>query len=288
MTAVIGIPIVLILAYFGGWLFFIVIAVISSIALWEFYSIAEEKYTRPLKIPGIIFGFLIQLTFFLYSANLFKAIGLIAGIVLLFVLFCFVAQIYAGIKNALLSIGVTLMGVFYIPFLLLSLTAIRNLAIYPHGIKDSAFIIDSQLFFGTTPDEAGTWLLMSLLLGIWFSDTFAYFVGKAIGRHRLAPKISPKKSIEGSVAGFFGAIIGASGCGMIFIPDFGLLHFVVIGGIIGIMGQYGDLSESLIKRDAGIKDSSSILPGHGGLLDRIDSILFAGPLVYLFILFLTN
>jgi phosphatidate cytidylyltransferase len=117
---------------------------------------------------------------------------------------------------------------------------------------------------------------------IWCTDSFAYFTGIFLGRHRLAPHISPKKTVEGAVGGLFGGIGGAVLIGEIFL-DFSLSDLVILGLLLSAIGQLGDLIESLLKRNYGVKDSGNFLPGHGGLLDRFDSVLLSGPFLYYYL-----
>lgn len=133
----------------------------------------------------------------------------------------------------------------------------------------------------------GAGLLTLGIAAVVLSDTGAYFTGKAIGRTKLAPRVSPKKTWEGSVGGVIWALVGM---GILFVlrdqyaftafPDWSLPRYLVTGGVIAVVGQIGDLVESLIKRDAGVKDSGTIFPGHGGALDRCDGLLFAAPVLY--------
>ncbi len=137
---------------------------------------------------------------------------------------------------------------------------------------------------GVEDVEMGRDLLVLLLVVIWFGDTAAMYVGSLIGRHRLAPSISPRKSVEGALAAVAGGIGGALLAHVWWFHRLDAVHAVVIGTILAVVGIFGDLAESVIKRAAGAKDSSSILPGHGGMLDRIDSLLFAGPALYYYYL----
>jgi phosphatidate cytidylyltransferase len=115
---------------------------------------------------------------------------------------------------------------------------------------------------------------------IWIGDSVAYYVGRALGRHALAPKVSPKKTIEGAAAGFIGSVVaGIIGAFLLGEP---WLRVAGVSAATAIAGQVGDLAESVLKRSAGVKDSSSILPGHGGILDRLDSLFFAAPIFYWF------
>lgn len=133
----------------------------------------------------------------------------------------------------------------------------------------------------------GAGLVTMALTAVILSDTGAYFTGRAIGRHKLAPKVSPGKTIEGSIGGILGAAVGMlviygirEYLGTERLPDWHIARYVVVGVVLAVASQVGDLMESMLKRDAGVKDSGNILPGHGGVLDRCDGILFAGPVMY--------
>jgi len=126
-------------------------------------------------------------------------------------------------------------------------------------------------------------LIITMLGSIWVCDSAAYFIGRAIGKHKLFERISPKKTIEGAIAGFVFAILAFVGLGELFLAEIPVVHFIVGGSIVGVLGQYGDLAESMLKRDAGVKDSSNLLPGHGGALDRFDSILFVSPSYFIYL-----
>ena len=129
----------------------------------------------------------------------------------------------------------------------------------------------------------GGWTVIAILASIWMCDTMAYFGGLSMGKHKLFPRVSPNKSWEGAVWGFFGAV----GTMLLFrtyaLPYLALHQAIVIGVIVGVFGQIGDLIESLLKRDAGVKDSSSLIPGHGGFFDRFDSLIYVSPILYLYI-----
>jgi phosphatidate cytidylyltransferase len=122
-----------------------------------------------------------------------------------------------------------------------------------------------------------------LILTVALSDTAQYYSGRTFGRHLLAPVISPKKTIEGAVGGFFGAMLGLGLLGHWWLPDVPLHWRLMLAVAIAAVGIVGDLFESLLKRSVGVKDASSLIPGHGGVLDRIDALLFAAPVFYAFV-----
>jgi phosphatidate cytidylyltransferase len=130
------------------------------------------------------------------------------------------------------------------------------------------------------PVEQGAWRLTLLLAVQVFSDSLAFFVGHALGRRRLAPGISPGKSVEGAVGGLVGGVLGALATRAVGLPELPLLHAAGLGAAVALMGIVGDLDESLLKRWAGVKDSGTLFPGHGGMLDRLDSLLFGAPVLY--------
>jgi phosphatidate cytidylyltransferase len=126
-------------------------------------------------------------------------------------------------------------------------------------------------------------LIIAIFASIWVCDSAAYFIGSAVGKHKLFPRVSPNKSWEGAIAGFIFAVITLIAAHTLLLDEISMVDAVIIGIIVGVFGQFGDLIESLVKRDAGVKDSSSIIPGHGGIFDRFDSILFSAPCIFLYI-----
>lgn len=135
----------------------------------------------------------------------------------------------------------------------------------------------------------GEYLVWLIFIGAWLSDTAAYYFGKYLGKHKLCPKVSPKKTIEGSIGGFLGGTLGCGIFGIVvssYVPEVSVIHFFLIGALCGIMGQFGDLVASSIKRYVGLKDYSNLIPGHGGILDRFDSILFNAVVVFYYLTFI--
>jgi phosphatidate cytidylyltransferase len=168
-------------------------------------------------------------------------------------------------QKSLASVSATVSGVIYIALLLGFLIALR---MTPDDFTAPA-----------TPKLAAKLLTMFFAM-VMMTDTGAYYTGRSIGRHKLAPRVSPGKTIEGSIGGFISAALAGLASKYIFFPEIPALHAVLLGAVVGVLGQIGDLAESLLKRGSQVKDSGSIFPGHGGMLDRVDSILFCAPLIY--------
>ncbi len=177
-------------------------------------------------------------------------------------------ELFLQNKNPIINIGVTLTGLLYIvlPF------SILNFFYYP------------EMNYGF---PSGRPLLIGFFIIIWGNDTFAYLSGMAFGKHKLFERISPKKTWEGTIGGGVFAVIAAIVLSFIY-KDFNAFEWMGFALTIIIFGTFGDLFESLIKRTIGLKDSGNIMPGHGGILDRFDSILIAAPFAYLYIVFVIN
>jgi phosphatidate cytidylyltransferase len=162
-------------------------------------------------------------------------------------------------------------------------------------LGSDAVTVFSALFLGTLlgyqlslrglGDELGGDLIFLLFLVVWGGDAAAYYVGAYFGRHPLTPRVSPRKTMEGAAAGIAGSILGALLARAWFFQELRPLDCVLVGLLLGLAGILGDLVESMWKRGAGVKDSASLVPGHGGILDRCDSLLFGGPILYYYFLF---
>lgn len=248
LVGAVGVPLILVILYFGGIYFFELTLLLQALCLYEFYSIFKAREIYPLKTLSIIVSLLIS------AAVYFQQISLLPFFILIPVLFISIELFRKDLRiplNPLLTIA----GYIYItmPFILLNF--INGLANF-------------------NP-------LIYIVVLIWVCDTFAYFGGKRFGKHKLS-SISPNKTIEGSVIGFI-FTIAASLIYRMFIPSqLSLVDAVILGTIIGIFGQFGDLFESLLKRYTKVKDSSNIIPGHGGVLDRFDSLIFVAPFVFIY------
>jgi phosphatidate cytidylyltransferase len=282
IVALIGIPIAIAIIYYGSWLMFALVAILTVLGQWEFYKIAEKKHTFPQKIFGYFFGIIFILTF--QTMNFLQATLISVFIIILFFLIIMILELWNNKPNAGLNIATTLTGIVYIPISFVFIILIRNFYDIINTIRSSSIDylqLSNSHILSNSYEGAG--LLLSILISIWVCDSGAYFVGKAIGKHKLFERISPKKTWEGAIGGLIFGILGFWGSTTVLLNSFPLIHVIVIGIIVGTIGQIGDLAESQLKRDAGVKDSSAIIPGHGGVLDRFDSILFVMPFVFIYL-----
>ncbi len=236
----------------------------TVIGLYEFYSLAEKGSISPQKITGIILGIIFYVSNMLVAEDVLGNEALLINILLPFIVFA--TEIYRHKENPFVNVAFTLLGLIYvvIPFSLLN------------------------YFYKFGYNENNSYILLCLFGLIWINDVFAYLCGITIGRHKLFERISPKKTWEGFVGGTLFCVIAAIIIsGYISIVDSkNMLHWIVIAVIVAVAGVIGDLAESVFKRSVGVKDSGNIMPGHGGILDRFDSLLLSAPFVFLYIIFL--
>ncbi len=262
LTAAVGIPAVVVVAYLGGTLFAAVIAFTAILAQLEFYDLQNKVGWNPSRILGVILALVVILRYEI-SWNEPLLIGL--------ALVTIADLLRTGPdQTPVARFAGTLVGVVYPVWLFSYLTDIRL------GLEGN---LPSGQAFGTT---------MMLIALVWAADSAAYYVGKAVGKRPLAPSLSPKKTWEGAYASVPGALIVAICFKVLWLSYLSWTDVVVFSLISGVWGQVGDLAESAFKRSAGVKDSASILPGHGGMLDRIDSLIVVVPLYYLYLRFFMN
>jgi phosphatidate cytidylyltransferase len=260
LVAIFGIPLILFTIYKGGYPFLTLVLIITIVSQYEFYKLAEKKNLSPLKYIGILIGVLITLIFFYQGiSNLW--IVLFSGIIIILL-----TELFRNKPNATLNVATTISGILYPTTLFSFLILIRE---FPNSVN--------------VPYKFGGLWVITIIVTIWICDTAAYFVGSAIGKYKLFQRVSPNKTIEGGIAGFVFSFITVYIFHLLYPNVFSLTHYLIIGGIIGITSQVGDLIESLVKRDIGVKDSSAILPGHGGFFDRFDSPTFTAPIMYFYI-----
>ncbi len=260
-VAVVAAPLILWAAWRGGVAFFVFVEMIILLGLLEFYQLAKAKGMHPNQLLGVIAGLMLGAQIYFRGNQEIWLIEMFLVVLLVLV------ELFRNKGSALHNAGATLLGFAYVAGLWSFMLLIREL---PATLN---------LAYGS----AGTWIVM-LLATIWVCDTAAYFCGLAFGRHKLFARVSPKKTWEGAVGGLIFAILMAVASHYWFVRNLRLIDAIVIGFIIGTIGQMSDLAESLFKRDAGVKDSSSLIPGHGGVLDRFDSEMLVAPLIYLYLL----
>ena len=250
----------LITFYFPNWAFAMLASAMIGVALLEFFTIIERKNIHVYKGFVIILGMCVPLVIFLQS-GVEGYFTLEPFYIIMACLFIFVLQfIRRDSSQALVSIAVTMFGLLYIAWFF-------------------SFFIKLKFLPG------GALLVGFLVLVTKTGDIGAYLVGSSFGRHNLIPRISPNKTIEGTIGGLLFSIAAAV-ASKSYLPSFPYGHLVVLGVLLGVLAQVGDLAESLLKRDCGVKDSGANLSGFGGMLDLIDSLLFTAPIFYFYVVVL--
>lgn len=238
--------------FFSDPAFFAVIQILILAALWEFYNLASRRHHAPQKILGCASALILGLSFFFVSFPLSLA----------------------------LFVTIALTGIYFV----LSINKVEKLAGFPPSIALTFF---GALYLGFTLNhfyslrlERGPFWIYFLFAVIFIGDTGAYVIGHWCGRHKLAPVASPRKTWEGSFGGVVFACLGGAAAQQILLPGAVLWKAVLFAFVVHVIAQVSDPLESLFKRAAGVKDSSNLLPGHGGFLDRVDSLVLAGPSFY--------
>lgn len=246
----------LIIIFLGGNILKYGLMVLSLMGLSEFYGALKKKNYKPFEIVG--YGTAIVYYILIGQDIRMATIGFLISLTLMVLL---VLPIFKN-DRSIADSALTMFGIMYVA-----------------GLLSLIYLIGEK--------EFGIYLIWIIFFTSWSCDTAAYFIGKNFGKRKIAPKTSPNKTLEGSIAGFVASTVVATIYGYIAINYFGvnigLIHFAVIGGICGVLNQIGDLTASSIKRQMDIKDFGNLIPGHGGILDRFDSILFAAFVVYYYI-----
>ncbi len=263
IVAVVLIPIAFAIVLAGSYYFFATILLISILALKEFYQISQKKGYSPSIFLSLIFNLIIL--FNTYITVEYPNISFVSNNIILLILptIIFFHQLFSKKTNIYENVGTTFAGLLYITLpltLLLLLRLNTNIA----GINNA-------------------YLILTIFCSIWICDSAAFFIGKKFGKRKLFESVSPKKTIAGAVGGFFATLLFFPIIAHNIMSDLPLLYACIIGAIIGVFGQIGDLIESKFKRDVKVKDSGQLIPGHGGILDRFDSIIFTTPIIYFFI-----
>ncbi|KPJ59905.1 MAG: hypothetical protein AMJ46_09025 [Latescibacteria bacterium DG_63] len=255
------IPLLVYLAHLGGYYFLAFVDFILFLGIFEFYRMMGRIGYRPYRAIGI--GTTLVLTWYIYfRSELYADFLLTAALILIATLELF----REGERFSVSHMAVTIFGVFYVGWLGAHFVYLREL----------------PLRVGTDYSQGARYVLLPFFLG-WTSDTAAYLGGRLFGKTRFLPRISPNKSLEGSASALIAAPFVAWAAKAIFAPFLSMVDVIALGLISGVASQLGDLVESMIKREADVKDASNVIPGHGGMLDRFDSLLFAAPAVYYYL-----
>ncbi|MBA5850471.1 phosphatidate cytidylyltransferase [Clostridium sp. cel8] len=257
LGALIIAPFILLL-FIGGVYLKYAIMVLSLMGMYEFYGAASKKGINPISI----IGYLVCIIYYISINNYYNyKFVFLSTVITLFALMCITVL---DLKYNFIDISITILGFLYSAVFFSFIVLIYNL-------------------------NYGNYFVWLIFISSWLCDTGAYYSGKFFGKNKLCPKLSPKKTIEGSIGGIISSTIGCFLFGLFSIyrqVPMSIYHYVAIGILCGVFSQFGDLFASSIKRYAGIKDYSNLIPGHGGILDRFDSILFSGVVVYFYLIFL--
>ncbi len=261
LTALVAIPVVIFVTYWGYIPFFLFMLALVIFGLLEFYRILESRVGNINKGFGVTGGVLLIISIYFapFSADARLGSELVSFIFTAFILVLLsYFVIKREIRHYLYNVGAIIFGLLYIGWLLSYMILLREIR------------------------PGGRYIIFYLLFLVWIMDTASYLGGMRFGKHKLIKMVSPHKTIEGSVFGIVFAIITSIILSRIWINylQMNIFHSISLGIILGIAGQIGDLSESLLKRNLQLKDTSTLFPGHGGILDRCDSFLFAAPVLY--------
>lgn len=257
-TAAVGVPALLALMYLGpAWGFYVLVAVAGCVGAFELFSMTHPQ-DRVAQLVGVATCFATSACMYFLNRNALVMMTLLLVAPLLSMLV--VLWRLGDIKTTALRVMAGTFGPLYIGGCLTTLALLRK---DQPGFDGPGYVV--------------------LALGLaWASDTGGYFAGRYLGKRKLYEAVSPKKTIEGSVGGLFGAVLVAVVGHFWFLKSIPLAHAIVLAVVGALLGQLGDLGESLLKRSTGVKDSGAILPGHGGILDRVDALMITATVVYLY------
>lgn len=246
---------------------YVMLGLIIILCTKEFIKILNHKGFHP-SLTVMLFADIVFLTL-----TFFHRFDLVPPILTLVIMASFLSVLFKGRQPYIVNVATTILGALYCAWLPCHILLIRQIG------------MNRVAAFQFSPSE-GLWLLMFVFIAVALTDIGAYYFGVKFGKHKLAEVISPKKTVEGAIGGGLCAIVASALA--VFYTDLSLCQAIIGGLIVTLSAQLGDLSESLIKRDAGVKDSSNILPGHGGMLDRFDGYIFAIPVAYYYFMHFTH
>lgn len=282
VVAIVAIPLLLLLFRSGGWAFSVLMLAISIGGAVELMRIFSKLEARPY--PVLLFATVLILHALtatgLYSETMKEpSRGLLLTLLLLFIITLLARSLGDDKEHAVRRVPATAFALLYTGVLPATVPVLYEGI--NHYLPVAAGIDGLP---GTQVGDVSFEFILLIFASIWLCDTGAYVVGRSLGRRKLAPAISPNKSVEGAVGGLLFSIATAVAIRELFLESLLLVDAVAIGLIVGVLGQVGDLAESHLKRAAGVKDSSAIIPGHGGVLDRFDSLLLVAPSVLVYIM----
>ena len=267
LTAIVLGPLFLMAVAIGGVVFLFAVLALVGLGAWEFYRLAAVKRPRPRILPGLGLALLFPVLFFLEPASSLT----VSGVLALGVVGVALAQLLdEGSDEALGSVSITVYGAVYVGLLFGHFVLIREISRVVPGM----------------PYWWGAVLVGLTVVLAWLNDSAAFVIGRRWGRHKLIPRVSPGKTIEGAVGALVVTMLIAVGVVLAAgsrMPLLAPADALAIGALVGVAGPIGDLVESAFKRDAGVKDASDLIPGHGGVLDRFDSLMAVAPAVWYYL-----
>jgi phosphatidate cytidylyltransferase len=260
ITSIVGLLILILIIALGNLLmFWLVVSSAIIVGLLEFYKIAKTREFPVYELPGVLLGWLFSLVPLISSSFQSMMLAEFTLTLIVLALFLYALLTKRSLSESIPATAITLFGILYVSWLLSHLVLLRGLS-------------------------SGKELVFYVLLVVWAGDTGAYYVGSYLGQHKLAPVISPKKTIEGAVGGLIASLLASCIAKWTFLPLLDYRHCLALGLLLAVISQLGDLGESMLKRAVNIKDSGTILPGHGGILDRLDGVMFAAPVLYYYVM----
>lgn len=277
LTAIVFVAVLLGGIMYNYWSFALLFLVVSVWGLYEFYQLAEKLGAKPYKAIGLIAGG------FLYTEHALASLisyefevssNLLMSLCFVFLFIIFLVALFDERPNTILNTAYTFLGIIYavIPFIILI-----NISNFVSSKEVYGLVEYTAINAGFNPHY-----VLGIILLIWLNDSAAYLVGSFIGKNKLYERISPGKTWEGTI----GAAVITMACSYIislWFQELAFIHWLVIALIVAVLGTAGDLVESMLKRQASVKDSGKIMPGHGGILDRFDSLLFVSPFIYAYL-----